>query len=146
MELMEWKSEYSVGSTRLDDDHRQLFGLINRLNEAMQERRGKEVIASVLANLHAYASRHFEAEEAVMRECAYPGLTRHCQEHRTFTVRVERLIDEYERGNKLISIDVLLLLRDWLDKHILSSDQGYAGYLKETLEGVPGACRQLSLR
>ncbi len=130
MELMEWLPEYSVGSMKLDDDHRQLFRLINELNEAMRERRGKEVIAPVLVQLHTYASRHFEAEEAVMKHCGYPHLAKHCQEHRTFTQSVESLIDEYERGNKLISIDVLLFLRDWIQKHILYSDQDYAGYMK----------------
>ena len=41
MALIEWQDSFSVGVTRLDDDHKRLIGGINRIDEA--EKSGKSV-------------------------------------------------------------------------------------------------------
>lgn len=126
MPLIEWTPSYSVGVERFDDDHQQLFRLLNELNDAMRERRGKSVIGMVLSELVAYTQHHFAAEEVAMKRCGYGRYQEHRDEHDALTKRVREFAAEYERGNALVSVDVLCFLRDWLENHILHSDRAYA--------------------
>jgi hemerythrin len=48
MPLMKWDAEYSVRVQEFDGHHQQLFKMVNDLNDAMQARKGKEVLGQVL--------------------------------------------------------------------------------------------------
>lgn len=126
MPLMEWKPEYSVGVERLDQDHKQLIRMLNELNDAMHEQRGRAAIGPILAELLQYTERHFGAEEVAMKRCGYANYDAHRAQHRELTEKVRLMSHEYELGDALISVEALYFLRDWLESHILKSDQAYA--------------------
>ena len=75
MESMRWKNEMSVGLKEMDDDHRFLIRVINRLGESVANPEDTDVIRECLASLRNYAEFHFAREEAVMRTCSYPTLS-----------------------------------------------------------------------
>lgn len=125
MALIEWKDEYSVSVRRFDGDHKKLFSLLNELNDAMAQGRGRFVIQGVLHQLMDYTRKHFADEETAMRGAGFNGLQAHIAEHRALTAKVEKFSADYSNGNVSITIDVLYFLRDWLDKHILSTDRRY---------------------
>ena len=60
MSYFSWSEDLSVGSKFIDDDHRKLFDLANRLHVAMGEGRGKDVIESSVEPDYLYA-RTFHA-------------------------------------------------------------------------------------
>ena len=126
MALFEWKQEHSVSVLRFDTEHQKLFSLLNELNDAMAEGRGRFVVPRVPQELGEYARWHFSGEEAAMRRAGYPGLEPHIAEHREFCAKVESFYAEYSDNCMGIPIDVLYFLRDWLLKHILSTDRQYA--------------------
>ena len=125
MALFEWTDAYSVSVLRFDTEHKKLFSLINELNDAMAEKRGRFVIVRVLQELSEYARWHFRGEESAMRRSGYPELEQHIAEHRVFTSKVAEFHAEYGENQAGIPIDVLLFLRDWLQKHILKTDHLY---------------------
>jgi hemerythrin len=129
MPLMTWESQYSVKVQKFDHDHKHLFNMVNDLNEAMRAGKGKAVLGNVLAGLASYAQGHFAAEEAAMRRTNFPDFVAHQQEHRELTDKVQEFIGEYQKGNVLVSIDLLMFLRDWLQKHILVTDRKYGAHL-----------------
>jgi hemerythrin len=129
MPLMKWNTDYSVRVQEFDNHHQQLFTMVNDLNDAMQARKGKEVLGQVLLGLAAYTERHFAAEEAAMKRTKYPDYVAHADEHRKLVAKVRDFMREYESGNALVSIDLLIFLRDWLQKHILITDHKYATHL-----------------
>lgn len=129
MPLMKWDAEYSVRVQEFDGHHQHLFKMVNDLNDAMQARKGKEVLGQVLLGLAAYTDQHFAAEEEAMKRTRFPQCLAHTQEHRQLTAKVLQFMHEYESGNVLISIDLLNFLRDWLEKHILLTDRKYAAHL-----------------
>ena len=131
MALIEWKEEYSVSVKRFDADHKKLFSLLNALSDAMAKGHGRFVIQSVLHQLIDYTRQHFAAEEIAMRTVAFPGLASHAAEHRALTAKVEKFAAECGEG-KIITIDVLYFLRDWLDHHILVTDRKYAEALEQS--------------
>lgn len=129
MPLMTWDPRFSVQVKKFDDDHKHLFDMVNDLNEAMRAGKGKTVLSQVLAGLAAYAQRHFASEEAAMRGTKYPDVAGHAEEHRKLTTKVQEFIHEHEKGDVLVSVDLLMFLRDWLQKHIIVTDQKYAAHL-----------------
>jgi len=131
MPLYEWTPSCSVRVKEFDKQHQRLFGMINDLNAAMQARRGRAAIGTILAGLTAYAEEHFTAEETAMRRTSYPKVAEHHEEHQDFTKHISEFLAEYQSGNTLISISVLRFLNDWLQNHILRSDQEYAAHMNE---------------
>jgi len=74
MPQFNWEPRYSVKVKRFDDDHQELFRILNTLHDAMMARRGQEVLQKVLDELLRYTEGHFAREEEVMRQNAYPKL------------------------------------------------------------------------
>jgi hemerythrin-like metal-binding protein len=124
--LFEWTEEYSVSVLRFDTEHKKLFSLINELNDAMAEGRGRYIIARVLQELGEYARWHFRGEESAMRRAGFAGLEAHIGEHRQFARKVSDFYAECGEGQGAIPIEVLYFLRDWLQSHVLQTDQQYA--------------------
>ncbi len=96
MALFTWSSNYSVKVKRFDEDHQQLFAIINELHDGMKAGRSKDVMHDVLTKLLRYTERHFTAEEAVMKELGYTQLPAHIEQHRKFTGKIKEVADQYK--------------------------------------------------
>lgn len=129
MPQFKWDSTYSVKVKRFDDDHQELFRIINSLHDGMMARRGQEVLQNVLKELLHYTEKHFAGEEAVMRSAGYPQLQAQIDQHRRFTEKIEELSAKYKAGSLGLTIDALDFLTDWLKKHIVGMDKQYSDFL-----------------
>lgn len=131
-----WDESYSVGVALLDQHHRHLAELINRLAACAAERGVSENVAGILEALVSYAEYHFHHEEAMMEEAGYPGLAAHREEHLAFC---ERIADTcYTAMHGLIAIDLLLdYLTRWWKEHILSEDMNYRSALAPCQSPAP---------
>ncbi len=131
MSVLTWKEEYSVHIAAIDEQHKQLVGMINMLHDAMSEGKGKAVLDRLLGKLVAYTQNHFAAEEGLMRHHGYPGYEEHKAKHDRMTARVLTLQKTSLAGKASISFDVADFLQDWLKKHILGTDKKYCTFLSE---------------
>jgi hypothetical protein len=59
MALLEWEQGFSVNVAEIDRQHQKLIGMINALNDAMKEGKGKEVLAQIHGELSVYAGDHW---------------------------------------------------------------------------------------
>lgn len=128
--MFEWKEKYIVGIHEIDQQHKALVDLINRLFSAMQSGAGKDVLDDTLAGLIEYTRKHFLTEELLMENYDYPNLTEHQLAHRNFSEEVLKFEQDYRSGNSGISIQLITFLRNWLSDHICKEDQQYAEYLR----------------
>ena len=124
--LMEWSSALSVGHAEIDRQHKTLIEIANRLNAAMHEGHGKEMLGSILSELVNYTVEHFAFEERLMDKHGYGGRQEHAAEHRKLIADVGRFKQQFENGNGGISIELMSFLRDWLVNHILKVDKALA--------------------
>ena len=130
MALLTWQDKYSVGIGQIDDQHKQLINMINELNDAMLAGKGKDVLMTVLNKLANYCVSHFATEEKLFDTHAYPEAAEHKDKHQKMTAKVTALIGEVQSGKSTVSIEVMNFLKNWLDKHIMETDQKYSPYLK----------------
>ena len=129
MPLMSWKDTYSVNIAQIDQQHKKLVDLINVLHEAMAQRKAKEMLDKILNDLVAYCATHFKVEEQLMQANGYPEFAEHKDKHDKMTAKVLSLQKEVAAGQKMVSIEVMRFLEQWLDKHILGTDKKYAPFL-----------------
>jgi hemerythrin len=129
MAQFNWDSTYSVKVKRFDDDHRQLFRLLNQLHEGMLAGRGQQVLQTVLDDLLRYTEKHFTAEETIMKTAGYAQLPAHIDQHRRFTGKIKDVSAKYKAGSIGMTIEVLDFLTGWLKQHIIGVDQRYSDFL-----------------
>lgn len=129
MSYLEWSDSFSVKVKEIDDQHKKLIGMINKLHDAMLANRGREVQEEIIFEMLEYVSYHFTTEEKYMSSFAYPDYEAHKREHLEFAAEVADLKARIDRGALMLSIMPLSLLRDWLQNHILVTDMKYSEFL-----------------
>jgi hemerythrin len=128
---MTWKDEYSVKVKLIDQQHKKLIDLLNKMYDGLREQRGKEVLGAVLSELVAYTEGHFTTEERLMSMHKYPGFEVHKLEHHILVKKVTDFEKDFKAGRTSVSIDVMNFLKDWLTNHILGTDKRYSAFFAE---------------
>jgi hemerythrin len=131
MELISWKDSLSVGISEIDEQHKRLVGLINKLFDAMSQGKSKEIMHTVLGELSNYVITHFATEEKLMKQLGYEDYDYHKQEHKFFIDKINEFKMKFSTGDATISLEVLNFLKDWLLKHIIGTDRKYIPLFKE---------------
>ena len=125
MSLLAWSSVFSVGVAEIDNQHKKLVDMANRLNDAMKAGQGKEAIGKVLNELVSYTATHFAYEERLMDQHKYPMSPEHKQEHKDLVKTVLDFKAKFEKGDAALTAEIMTFLRDWLTKHIMNSDKKF---------------------
>jgi len=130
MAIISWEQNYSVGVAELDQHHKQLINMINELYFAMSQDRGQQLVNDIIKEMHEYAKMHFKVEESYMKQAGYLGSLQHIREHEWFVAKAQDMADRCEKGEFVLSLEVIQFLSDWLKTHILQSDMKYAPALE----------------
>ena len=131
MALLRWSKKYSVGINAVDLEHGAFLRSLNRLHAAMIQGKGKSVIGPLLRGLPATVRDHFATEESLMKSTNYPGLAEHRAIHEEFTRQLNEFVTLLERGDRGLSILLLVSMRDHISEHIQRDDQAYVPWLTE---------------
>ncbi len=122
MEKIEWNSSFSVGVALLDEQHKQLIRMANRLLAESEASVRSERISELLGEMTKYAVDHFMTEEELMAHHGYPELSSHKEEHKTFRLKVVALCQETMYHNASVPEELLRYLGEWWVNHILTVD------------------------
>lgn len=132
MSLLIWNEDLDTGIDVIDDQHKRIVELINRLT-LVSKGRVEGNVGEVLAELIDYTLSHFVFEEELMEEAGYPFSKAHKRVHDVFTNRVTEYQMRFNAGE-----DVTDALRDmlsrWLFNHIKGDDKAYARLVRRHLE------------
>lgn len=122
--------EFITGIDLIDDEHRQLFALVNEVHKLVNDEfifDKYDEIMHILTELKNYTEMHFRDEEAYMEKINYADLDAQRRAHNAF---IDKLVDiNYEELENLDEhqqeylLDVLDFLAKWLINHILKMDK-----------------------
>ncbi|MDP1635991.1 MAG: bacteriohemerythrin [Gallionellaceae bacterium] len=129
--FFKWSPEYSVNIKAIDDQHRELVNILNRLFVAVSMREGDKAIFGILDALTSYTQTHFALEERLMRQAKYKDLESHIEEHRKLLEQLDHLAKKFMVEEKPIYFEMLGFLKNWLKGHILGVDTKYSAALQE---------------
>ena len=128
---MEWSQKFSVGIKEFDDQHKQLIVLINKLNDAASERYTLDIQKNILKEIVNYVKTHFETEEKYMRMFSFPGYDDHHAEHEKFIQKAVGLKMNSVTFGFVSTMEMVNLLRQLLEDHLLKVDMNYVEFFKE---------------
>ena len=123
MPLFTWRESYSIENEELDNHHKTLFNIMNRLYDSSFERDNKDFFDTTLEELISYSKYHFSAEEQYMIDTDYGNIYEQIAEHEYFTRSVlEIKRDKYTEGDELCR-ELIAFLGRWLLQHIIEVDK-----------------------
>lgn len=131
MSFMIWTEEMSVGVESLDEDHKRLIELLNRLHENVEAGKTGKALEKVIEQMVKYTQYHFTREEALFNQAGFPQAAEHHHEHEMLMRRALSLQARFENGqSRELSLEAMDVLQRWLSSHILGSDREYIPYLR----------------
>lgn len=122
---------YLVGIPQVDQEHQQLFAIVARIQEALEEDGdgAQEAARRAVAELLDYTRTHFASEEALMAAAGYPDLRAHQALHQELLRQVGEMELRVEVGEPSASLDLSRFLARWLIVHIQAWDQHFGAYV-----------------
>lgn len=139
-----WKQSYELGVEKLDEQHRNLFAIFDRLYayiDSLDPGQLARDYADAIEFLKRYVVEHFADEEEYQQSICYPGYELHHAEHESF----KQTVAEYERLLMVTNYQYKIVkaftgkLAAWLVFHVAGSDQrivGRSGLIDMTLPAV----------
>lgn len=127
--LMTWDDALSVHIEEIDEQHKKLIELLNRLHECKASKKGDATIKAILKELIDYTVYHFAFEEKLFDEHGYPQTKEHKESHRKLEEQVHEFAKAFDAGSASLSADLFMFLRGWLNGHIRGSDRQYSPFL-----------------
>lgn len=124
-----WKSQYSLGITEMDDEHKVLIAKINALALGINQGKTKPALISLFEDLAKYTKEHFADEEAYLAKIRYPELENHKIIHRKLLSQLAEYEENMAKG-QFDSGALITFLNDWLIKHIMGVDMKYSRFSK----------------
>ncbi len=131
MELITWIDSYSVGSEKLDGQHKRILAMINSLGEAMLAGNERAALMKIFSDLAGYAKTHFKEEEKLLEERNYPGLSEHRERHAELNRRLADYYRTFYTEKKPQTTEVMDFLQHWLFDHILEEDMRYRNFITD---------------
>ena len=129
IEIFPWNKNFEVGIAQIDEQHRRLIELLNRLASHLAYGTAAPTIDRLIGELQAYVDYHFSAEETIWRK-HFSGdlwLERHEASHGDFIAEVERLYaNNAQKPYAVVVEEIVKFLSHWLTYHILEADKRMA--------------------
>jgi hemerythrin len=130
MSYLKWSDKYSLNVAEIDEQHKKLVSLVNAMYDAMHAGKGRDMIGTVIAEFVAYTDYHFKSEERLLRQIGYPEYDEHKEMHDNLSRKAQSIKAAFDRGNTPTAIEVMLLLTNWLNTHILEEDRKYKPFAR----------------
>jgi hemerythrin len=134
-ELVTWSDDYSVNIQAIDEQHKVLVELINRLHVAIVEHRGQAAAVEVIERLSESTHEHFRLEERLMSLTHYPEFEIHRQQHEALIDQVNALQRKLYGEKQPIAFELLHFLKHWLTQHISESDKHFGTHFQTVGRG-----------
>lgn len=129
-----WKKEFELGINSIDEQHKKLLDIGNRINDLLiHHEEGDDnfsEIYTVIEELKEYTVYHFDTEEELFVKYKYPDYDKHKKEHDAFIEYIESVDLNHVDGNQKEFLKQLLeKIVQWVFKHIISTDFLYKDHL-----------------
>lgn len=120
-----WQDYYALGDEEMDDQHKNLFVLADKLVNSSS----KAELNDNIQLLYQHVKEHFADEEALMKKVGFHGYKGHEKEHQFM---LEKLIAIHNKinNNDWKQADIEDFVDKWA-KHILNADMKFDTYFKK---------------
>ncbi len=138
-EIFPWNENFEIGISHIDDQHKQLVNLLNKLAAHLANHSEDILLESVFTELAAYADYHFKSEEEVWNRYLPNDswTSSHEKNHEDFLQNVLSIkANEENKPLDDIIYDLVSFLSQWLAFHILEADKRCAIAVNKVKDGM----------
>ncbi len=129
LQKIEWQTGYEYHIEPIDESHRKLVELINRLADMINHNACPGSMSEIFFSLIHYAERYMIQEEILLRDVGYPQLDQHKEKHRFFIDRIKTLREDFSAGNPEVCRELYDFLSEWFRNHVLKYDKETIAFL-----------------
>ncbi|MDD2357082.1 MAG: hemerythrin family protein [Thiovulaceae bacterium] len=124
---IKWDDAYSLGIKNIDDQHKKLFDIVDKIFSLQESKDVKGNIRTILHELFEYIKVHFKDEEEFMKSINYPDLAYHLELHDQLVKSVSTILLDPSRLD-IIQTKMRVIAKQALIDHILIEDMNYQRY------------------
>ncbi|MDO6440718.1 EAL domain-containing protein [Marinobacter sp. 2_MG-2023] len=137
-EIFPWNRNFETGIEKIDDQHKVLVEILNRLAWHFASSASELDFGHILDELLSYAAYHFKTEEDIWKSVLGQEemVKNHHDGHQLFFVQIQMYRSSNEPEEKVMG-GLFDYLTRWLAFHILESDRRMALTAKALERGVP---------
>ena len=129
----ELTKDLETGNKLIDEEHRELFRMINNLNDACSQGKGRDQIAASAKFMVDYVKKHFGDEEALQARTQYPGYAVHRQFHDNYKRELNTTVQEVLSSNaNIAALAKLNQIIGTLLSHIRIEDKKLAAHVRSS--------------
>lgn len=137
MQRIQWRDRFNIGVEMIDQAHRRLFSIVQKMMDLYVERHEKKfACVEGIKYFKAYALKHFAEEEAYMRKIGYSGYLAHKKIHDKMRYEtlpeLERLLYESDFSTEMVQ-RFIGVCTGWLTGHIIIEDRAIVSGRTEQL-------------
>ncbi len=90
--MVEMTASFELEIQALDDDHRALMELANRITDAL-DNEAAATCESLVADFVKLTKQHFGREEALLTKAGYPKVKKHHDHHRSLYGKMDHMLE-----------------------------------------------------
>ncbi len=131
MEFVTWCGLFKIGHPVIDQQHRELFRIVNEFHDQLTRGQPSRVAIDTLNGLIKFAQEHFADEEVISKEFGYPEeqQDRHRHIHEKLIYDIFDLHKEISGSESIDLKNISNFLNQWIILHILIEDNQYKAFL-----------------
>ena len=129
MSIIQWDSSVEIGHEKIDEQHKALVEIINRLHAVCAVKSAQCDFKPTMMELYKYTMYHFTEEKLLMSKANYALRPMHKLEHDKFVQQLDILAEKAKAGS-CIGTETFTWLVGWLLDHISVTDKKLADCLK----------------
>ena len=129
--IVTWSEAYATGIKLIDDQHRELIDLTNKLYHSCRTKDDVAVFRETMSSMVDYVRFHFGTELELLEQVNYPDLLNHKKQHESLIKSILDAVKDYGDGKKFVPNIFVRTLKDWIFSHIAVSDKLYAIYITD---------------
>lgn len=131
MTIFKWDEKYSVGIQSIDDQHKEIFRLLDQLFQGLKSGKVSESVMEIIRDLENYAVIHFNYEESFFRQFNFESESEHIKEHQQFIEKIASVKADVIAGKLQSPFELLRYLKVWVDHHVLVVDMEYSDLFRK---------------
>lgn len=128
-----WKKEYDTGFEKIDQQHRKIIEIIDKLDSNILSKVDDDIINDIVMDLKIYTISHLDFEERLFKKYKYSddNLEEHLDKHNDFRNKISEFMVSEIYVKTELAYKISEYLKKWLFDHISETDKKFVAFLKE---------------
>ena len=122
---LQWETAFECGYAEIDQQHRNLFTMVNTLLQMEDSGADKTEIAEGIKSLYADTVEHFQFEEQILKQIKHKELAHHAKAHQCLLDRASTLLTQFQQDELDLTALLNFMIYELTAQHIMIDDRSF---------------------